>query len=173
MFTDSLSPDTILSAGANADALIDMQNQLRPTAWTLAHIRMTPSEAELYRHLPVLFNVERGFFMEPDEDNLELKICDEHPGYCNLVRDERSAGEWKSVPFARRQIPLVSEEGIRGFLRDCIPQLAEREFCFARICWCAGEYLRLLCDGWGVRLTGVQIPLIDRFSSRNIRSIGI
>lgn len=42
-------------------------------------------EARLYKDLPVLFNVERGSFLEPDEDNHELKICDEHPGYCNWV----------------------------------------------------------------------------------------
>lgn len=74
---------TILCAGANAASLFDMKDQLRPTAWTLAHIKMTPEELELYKNLPVLFNVERGFFMEPDADKGELKMCDEHPGYCN------------------------------------------------------------------------------------------
>lgn len=70
---------TILCAGANAPAIFDMRGQLRPTAWTLAHIKMTPDELKLYKDLPVLFNIERGFFMEPDEDGGELKICDEHP----------------------------------------------------------------------------------------------
>lgn len=74
---------TLLCAGANVDGLFDFKDQLRPTAWTLAHIKMTENEVKLYKDLPVLFNVERGFFMEPDEDNHELKICDEHPGYCN------------------------------------------------------------------------------------------
>ncbi|KXT01699.1 hypothetical protein AC578_2725 [Pseudocercospora eumusae] len=124
---------TILCAGANAPQLIDMKDQLRPTAWTLAHIKMTEEETKLYKDLPVMFNVERGFFMEPDEDKHELKICDEHPGYCNwLTRDHRV-----SVPFARHQIPLRSEEGVRLLLRECMPHLAERPFSFARICWCA------------------------------------
>ena len=64
-----LADRTIICAGANAAALFDLRDQLRPTAWTLAHIRMTPEEAKLYKDLPVLFNVERGFFMEPDADN--------------------------------------------------------------------------------------------------------
>ncbi|KEF56794.1 uncharacterized protein A1O9_06984 [Exophiala aquamarina CBS 119918] len=81
--TQHLADRTILCAGANAGRLLDMNDQLRPTAWTLAHIRMTPEEAQLYKNLPVLFNIELGFFKEPDEDNHELKICDEHPGYCN------------------------------------------------------------------------------------------
>lgn len=76
---------TILAAGAGADALFDFKDQLRPTAWTLGHIKMSEDETKLYKNLPVLFNIEKGFFMEPDEDKHELKICDEHPGYCNWV----------------------------------------------------------------------------------------
>jgi sarcosine oxidase / L-pipecolate oxidase len=126
---------TILCAGANAPQLIDMKDQLRPTAWTLAHIAMSESEAETYKNLPVLFNVERGFFMEPDANRRELKICDEHPGYCNWLTS--ADGLRSSVPFARHQIPLESEEGVRQFLRETMPQLADRPFSFARICWCA------------------------------------
>jgi sarcosine oxidase/L-pipecolate oxidase len=121
---------TILCAGANAAALFDLQDQLRPTAWTLAHIKMTPEEARLYKDLPVLFNIERGFFMEPDADNHELKMCDEHPGYCNWTLDG-------STPFAKHQIPLESEARCRAFLREIMPHLADRPFSFARICWCA------------------------------------
>jgi len=127
---------TILCAGANANAIFDMEHQLRPTAWTLAHIQMTPEELKLYKDLPVLFNVERGFFMEPDEDNGELKMCDEHPGYCNWSADTQSS-ERSSIPFAKHQIPKEAEERARGFLRETMPQLAERPFSFARICWCA------------------------------------
>jgi sarcosine oxidase/L-pipecolate oxidase len=53
----------ILSAGANSDLLFDFERQLRPTCWTLAHIQMTEEERKLWTNLPVLFNVERGFFM--------------------------------------------------------------------------------------------------------------
>ncbi|KAK7539936.1 fructosyl amine:oxygen oxidoreductase-like protein [Phyllosticta citribraziliensis] len=127
---------TILCAGATAPQLVDMKDQLRPTAWTLSHIKMTPEEAKLYRNLPVLFNVERGFFMEPDEDNHELKICDEHPGYLNLLTDP-ATGKTSSVPFAKHQVPLEAEQRARHFLREAMPHLAERPFSFARICWCA------------------------------------
>lgn len=87
--TEHRADRTILCAGANANSIFDMKQQLRPTAWTLAHIKMTPEELKLYKNLPVLFNIERGFFMEPDEDNGELKMCDEHPGYCNWSADSQ------------------------------------------------------------------------------------
>jgi len=124
--------DTIILAnGAEAPSLLDFKDQLRPTAWTLAHIKMSLSERTLFQNLPVLFNIESGFFMEPDAEKGELKICDEHPGYCSWV------AKGKSVPFAKHQIPVDSEYRVRNFLKDTMPQLAERPFSFARICWCA------------------------------------
>jgi sarcosine oxidase/L-pipecolate oxidase len=133
--TQYLASTTILAAGAQAPSLLDFKDQLRPTAWTLAHIKMTPEECKLYKNLPVLFNIESGFFMEPDEEKGELKMCDEHPGYCNWVTDAQ--GQKSSVPFAKHQIPREAEARSRQFLRDTMPHLAERPFSFARICWCA------------------------------------
>ncbi|THC89748.1 hypothetical protein EYZ11_010800 [Aspergillus tanneri] len=81
------------------------------------------------------FKMQLRFFMEPDEDQHELKICDEHPGYCNLVSDHQCAGGIRSVPFAKQQIPLEAEARARNFLRDTMPHLASGPMVFARICW--------------------------------------
>jgi sarcosine oxidase/L-pipecolate oxidase len=130
-----LADTTILCAGANSDGLLDFKGQLRPTAWTLAHIQMTPEETKLFKNLPVLFHIEKGFFMEPDEDKHQLKMCDEHPGYCNWVGGK--GANQKSVPLAVNQIPIDAEQRCREFLRETMPQLAKRPFCLARLCWCA------------------------------------
>ncbi|KAH9892190.1 FAD dependent oxidoreductase [Xylariomycetidae sp. FL2044] len=138
--TEHTADRTILALGASAPQLLDFENQLRPTAWTLAHIPMTPDEAKIYKNLPVLFNIEKGFFMEPDEDRHELKICDEHPGYCNWVQstsEKPLSHTPQSVPIAKHDIPAASERRVREFLRDTMPQLAERPFAHARLCWCA------------------------------------
>ncbi len=112
--------------------------------------------------------------MQPDEDNHELKICDEHPGYCNWIRDE-SSGEKVSVPFATHQIPLEAEERVRFFLHETMPQLDDRPFSFARICWCADTPDRSFLIGphpdypslvLGVGDSGhgyMHIPAIGRF----------
>ena len=134
---------TILAAGAGCDALIDFKKQLRPTAWTLAHIPLEVAEAIHYKGIPVPYNVERGFFIEPNEITRELKICDEHPGYCNFIRDADTGEILSSKPFARNQIPLESESRIRQLLRDTMPQLADRQFSFARICWDADTVDRI------------------------------
>lgn len=129
-----ISDLTMLSAGAGSDALLDFKGQLRPTAWTLAHIPLSIDELEQYKNLPVPYNVERGFFIEPNVTTREIKICDEHPGYCNFVRD--SNGEiLSSKPFAKNQIPLEAEARMKRVIQETMPQLMDREFSFARICW--------------------------------------
>ncbi|KAK5265337.1 hypothetical protein LTR96_009239 [Exophiala xenobiotica] len=128
----------VLANGARAPELLDLEGQLRPTAWTVSHIKLTQEELRLYKNLPVFFNIESGFFIEPDEEKGELKICDEHPGYCNFVRqDERE--RLKSVAYtrAREEIPGEAEQRTRMFLRDTMPHLATRPLSFAKICWCA------------------------------------
>lgn len=125
---------TILCAGANADQLLDFKQQLRPIAWTLVHITLTPEERELYKNIPVIFNIERGFFFEPNRDG-EIKICDEHPGYTNMVQS--TDGSFRSMPFEKTQVPKASDARVRALLSETMPQFASRPFSFARICWCA------------------------------------
>jgi sarcosine oxidase/L-pipecolate oxidase len=130
-----LAGTTILANGAQAPSLLDVKDQLRPTAWTLAHIKMSPEECKLYKNLPVLFNIESGFFMEPDVERGELKICDEHPGYTNFQISP--SGHKSSIPFVKHQIPREAEARVRAFLQDTMPHLRDRPLSFARICWCA------------------------------------
>lgn len=126
---------TFLCAGANADQLLDFKQQLRPTAWTLVHISLTPEERKLYKDIPVIFNIEKGFFFEPDPDRGEIKICDEHPGYTNM--GQSGDGSDRSIPFEKMQVPKESEARVRALLSETMPQFANRPFSFARICWCA------------------------------------
>lgn len=130
----------ILAAGASSDLLLDFKKQLRPTAWTLAHLPLTETEVEHYRNLPVLYGVDRGFFIEPDLERHEIKICDEHPGYLNMLTRDN---ELRSVPFARHQIPKEAEARMRRLLQETMPQFSDREFTFARICWDADTVDRI------------------------------
>ncbi|USP73338.1 hypothetical protein yc1106_00612 [Curvularia clavata] len=135
-----VAKQVILAAGANSDQILDFEKQLRPTAWTLAHIPLSTEEAEHYRNLPVLYGVDRGFFIEPDVEHHEMKLCDEHPGYINPVFSD---GEMRSVPFSRHQIPKEAESRIRLLLSETMPQFAERSFSFARMCWDADTVDRM------------------------------
>lgn len=130
--TKHTADQVILSAGAGSNGLLDFKKQLRPTAWTLAHIPLTEDEVARYGKIPVLYGSDRGFFI-PSLGSNELKVCDEHPGYIHLVKD--AEGNERSVPFGKQQIPLESEKRIRDFLKETSPHLAQRPFTFARVCW--------------------------------------
>ncbi|KAF2176378.1 nucleotide-binding domain-containing protein [Zopfia rhizophila CBS 207.26] len=147
---------TILATGANSDSLLDFKKQLRPTAWTLAHLPLAAEEIENYRNLPVLYGVDRGFFIEPDAENHQMKICDEHPGYCNFIDVE---GELRSVPFARQQIPKDAERRMRRLLKETMPQFEQRDFSFARICWDADTVDRLFLIDWHPELKNLVIAV--------------
>ncbi|KIL94379.1 proline dehydrogenase [Fusarium avenaceum] len=170
--TEHRADRTILSAGASAEMFLDFENQIRPTAWTLGHIQMTPEEAKLYRNLPVLFNINKGFFMEPDEDLHQLKMCDEHPGYCNWVTKPGSKYP-VSVPFAKHQIPLESERRMKEFLKDTMPQLADRPLVHARICWCADTQDRMFLITYHPRHPSLVVASGDCGTGyKHITSIG-
>jgi sarcosine oxidase/L-pipecolate oxidase len=143
---EHLAETTILSAGAASAMLLDFEDQLRPTAWTLAHVPLEPSEVELYSDLPVLFGADRGFFISPPKSSIiagkaELKICDEHPGYINLI--STTDGEKKPIPYQRNAIPRASEVKMRQLLRETMPQLADRPLLRPRLCWDADTPNRL------------------------------
>ncbi|KAM0300187.1 hypothetical protein ACHAPM_006493 [Fusarium culmorum] len=163
---------TILAVGASAERFLDFENQIRPTAWTIGHIQMTPEETQLYKNLPVLFNIGKGFFMEPDEDLHQLKMCDEHPGYVNWVQ-KPGAKFPRSIPFAKHQVPLESEHRMRDFLRDIMPQLADRPLVHARLCWCADTYDRHFLITYHPRHPSLVVASGDRgIGYKHITSIG-
>ncbi|KAH8667048.1 fructosyl amine:oxygen oxidoreductase [Xylariales sp. PMI_506] len=154
--TEHLASRTVLAAGASSSLLFDFEDQLRPTAWTLAHIALTPAEAAsgLWGELPVLYGADRGFFISPPASAFangtpEIKVCDEHPGYINLVPRGQNDGDMqqqqklKPVPLQRDAIPPPSEEAMRAFLRSTVPQLADRLLFRPRLCWDADTPDRL------------------------------
>ncbi|KAK7921397.1 hypothetical protein PG985_009419 [Apiospora marii] len=138
---------TILAAGAGASTLVDFEKQLRPTAWTLGHVALTADEAPAYAELPVLFNVDGGFFLSPPKSAIaagepELKICDEHPGYIHLA-DGKDGGEKQPVPVPRQAVPRTSATNMHKLLQATVPQLADRPLLRPRLCWDADTPDRL------------------------------
>ena len=119
----------VMTLGASAVKILNFESQLEAKCFTLVHIKVTDEEAKDFKGLPVVFNSERGFFFEPDENN-EIKICNEFPGYTNYI----DKGE--SIPLHKMEIPLEAANDVRQFLKETMPQLANRPFVKTRICWC-------------------------------------
>lgn len=119
----------VLTCGGNAPKVWDFKGQLQSKCWTVAHIQMTKEEVPSFKDSPIIYNVERGFFFEPDEND-QLKICNEFPGYTMFNK----AGE--SIPFWTDSIPLEAANWVREFLTDAFPEYADRPFVKTKICWC-------------------------------------
>ncbi|EGV65396.1 FAD-dependent oxidoreductase [Yamadazyma tenuis] len=137
---------TIVAAGASSVKIMDFEDQLLAKCWTVGHIRLTPDEAASFKGMPVVCNLEKGFFFEPDYTKNELKICNEFPGYTHYVGDSTAADS--SVPVYKNQIPHVAERDIRLLLQETLPQLADRPLVQAKICWCTDTPDRnfLVCE---------------------------
>lgn len=120
----------VICAGASSINLLDFENQLLAKCWTVGHIQLTEDEAKSLKGLPVVLNIDEGFFFEPDENN-QLKFCNEFPGYINLDSEKRS------IPVYRHEIPKEAKDQMRSFLAQVFPEsIANRDFCVSKICWC-------------------------------------
>lgn len=128
-----LGDKIVISAGASSVKIMDFENQLLAKCWTVGHIRLTEQEAASFKNMPVIDNMEKGFFFEPDHLKHELKICNEFPGYTNY---ENGKLPKDSVPFFKNGIPKEAEDGIRDILADTLPQFKDRPFVETKICWC-------------------------------------
>ncbi|KAL2438535.1 L-saccharopine oxidase [Exophiala dermatitidis] len=128
----------VLCTGAWSDSLLDTKGQLEAKCWTLAHIQLTPKEREEFKGIPVVMNLEEGFFFEPSTDG-QIKICNEFPGFTHNVTlpDGRQTSEPRShAQNPSDSIPHQSRKEIRQFLAKTVPQFKDRPFVTEKVCWC-------------------------------------
>ncbi|KAJ5702404.1 FAD dependent oxidoreductase [Penicillium malachiteum] len=98
----------IIATGAWTPSLIDLQGQLTAKGHGVAHIQLTPAETKHYATMPIVDNLELGYFFPPQED----VSCKVH--------------RWASAQI---------EATMRRNLRRVFPELADRPFCYTRLCW--------------------------------------
>lgn len=124
---------TILSTGASSVKFLDFKNQLMAKCWTLGHIKLSTEESERFKDIPVIRSLEGGFFFQPDENN-EMKICNEFPGYTYYISEQKEPNT--SVPEYIHTIPVEAEKGIRKLLKETIPDFKDKPIVMSKICWC-------------------------------------
>ncbi|KAH6965286.1 FAD dependent oxidoreductase [Fusarium venenatum] len=126
----------IVSAGASLPALINgARTDVRAETSVICVIKLEPDEIEKYKDIPIIDDFEQGIIFPPDENGL-IKLCSvrlvtnyedhEHAGSSIL----HSIGDY---PFDG--CPQELEVEIRQFVRDMMPELADRPFVHTRMCW--------------------------------------
>ncbi|OAL28762.1 hypothetical protein AYO22_02627 [Fonsecaea multimorphosa] len=130
-----LADIVVLCTGANTAALIEAKDEIIARSHCVGIIQLTPQEAEKYRSLPIVDDFEQGILFPPDENNL-LKLCSCRfiTNYCNSRIAGASLGH-SHEDFPEDGVPRQIEEEMREFVRDQIPELADREWVSTRMCW--------------------------------------
>ncbi|KAF2174068.1 hypothetical protein M409DRAFT_62230 [Zasmidium cellare ATCC 36951] len=126
---------TILCTGANTAALIDAKTEIVARSHCVGVIKLTPEEVIKFANLPVVDDFEQGILFPPDQNGL-LKICSCRfiTNYYNSHVPGASLGH-SHEDFPDDGVPRQIEEEMRKFVRDLIPELADRPWISTRMCW--------------------------------------
>ena len=133
----------ILATGAWTSQLVSMHDSILATGQVLGFMKLTKTEQQTYKSLPIYINFDNGWFcFPPHEDSGYLKVAVHGWGY---TRSQQSAMSDKSTllsappidPRGRRTI-YAPEDGVqrlREGLKQVLPELADREFDRTAVCW--------------------------------------
>ncbi|CAH0046685.1 unnamed protein product [Clonostachys solani] len=128
--------DTIIvSTGAFLPELLEAKEESIAVAGCVGILKLTPAEMETYKNMPIVDEAVGGLLFPPDEHGM-LKIVTNR-GITNYayspVKGASVTHGFNAHPADG--IPIEMEKRLRDFLREVLPELAEREFFTTRMCW--------------------------------------
>ncbi|KAJ7782733.1 FAD dependent oxidoreductase [Mycena metata] len=116
---------------------LPMGNIFRATGQCLAMIQLTPEEADIYRHCPVVLDFSSGFYIFPPNEQNLMKLAIHAAGYSHSIGPKKisTPRTVTSDPATGLRIPRASVEQLRDGLRTVYPTLAQKPFVATRLCW--------------------------------------
>lgn len=144
----------ILAMGAHLPRVLpEARNQLTAKAWSVAHLELSSSEADLLKDSPVISLNDLGFWIEPvlvKQDEKEdrpylLKFAAHGGGWTRTLEDTSNIQDQEvTVPCSLpppepiHAIPASDEELLRELARLTLPtSIHNRQFVKKSMCWCA------------------------------------
>lgn len=124
--------------------------ELQATGQNVAKIQLTPELAAEYADIPVIFDMDTGFYVFPPNPQNIMKVAIHGSGYTNTNNplDDKSTNEQQAqakgisvprtalTPGAENNfIPKEMVQQLRAGLRSIYPKLAELDFIGTRLCW--------------------------------------
>ncbi|GJP97935.1 hypothetical protein AnigIFM59636_008308 [Aspergillus niger] len=127
----------VVAAGAWTPTLLDVAGQLTAKGHSVAHIQLSPAETTHYSTLPIMDNLELGYFFPPQADGV-FKMA--HSQFITNMQTDTRSGNKSSVPHTfvenpQDDLPMEIEAQMRRNLHRVLPELADRPFCYTRLCW--------------------------------------
>ena len=104
-------------------------------------IQLTPEEVEEYKDVPLVFNLDTGFYSFPPNPDGIIKLALHAAGYVNTVKvhsdmEDVSVPKTKLTPgFEDGFIPEEIVPVLRKLFREQYPKLGEKPFVQSRMCW--------------------------------------
>lgn len=127
----------VIAAGAWTPSLLDVSDQLTAKGHAVGHIQLTKEETAHYEKMPLFDNLEQGYFFPPTPDGI-FKVA--HSVFIKNTMRHPETSITTSVPHTFKDhpldgIPTEIEAAMRHNLRRLFPALADRPFCYERLCW--------------------------------------
>ncbi|KAF2019454.1 FAD dependent oxidoreductase [Aaosphaeria arxii CBS 175.79] len=125
----------LLASGANTATLVEAKEEAEAQCSVICVIKLEPHEVEKYRDIPIIDDFEQGIIFPPDENGF-IKLCS-----CRTLTNYQN----KKVPgasilhslgdYPEDGCPKEIEDEMREFIREMIPELADRPFISTKLCW--------------------------------------
>ncbi|TDZ21754.1 L-saccharopine oxidase [Colletotrichum orbiculare MAFF 240422] len=125
----------VLSTGAGTAALVDAKKEVVAQTSVICVMKLEPDEVEKYQGIPIIDDFEQAIIFPPDENGL-IKLCSVR--LLTNYRNKYVAGA--SVTHSLGDYPddgcpQEIEDEMRAFVREIIPELADRPFVSTKLCW--------------------------------------
>ncbi|BEJ16306.1 hypothetical protein CspHIS471_0509110 [Cutaneotrichosporon sp. HIS471] len=137
----------VVAAGAWTPGLLEspaVAARLPPivaSGQTVCIIQLTPEEAAIQSKVPVVFNLDNGFYIFPPTADGKVKMAIHNKGWTSSL-GASAFGSNVSVPRTKLSsdadlgtLPAEAVHTIRAHLRDHYPELAKKPFADVRMCW--------------------------------------
>ncbi|WVR06914.1 hypothetical protein IAU60_003950 [Kwoniella sp. DSM 27419] len=107
------------------------------TGQSVGVIQLTPEEVQRYSSIPVVFNLDDGWYCFPPNPDGLLKMAIHGAGVVNPTGQAGvSVPQTKLTPGAEDgAIPLESLKKLRQGMSEVYPDLAKKDFVTTRLCW--------------------------------------
>ncbi|WWC70016.1 uncharacterized protein I206_103960 [Kwoniella pini CBS 10737] len=106
------------------------------TGQSVGVIQLTPEEHKKYADIPVVFNLDNGWYNFPPNAEGLMKLAIHGAGVLCPGENGVSVPRTKLTPGGESgAIPLDSLRGLREGLREVYPELAKKDFLTTRLCW--------------------------------------